>query len=114
MINALLEIDHKLSGQLRIPLENKFLRTAAVFFAHSGDSWFWIAGLFVVWLATKGVWHSISALLAGSIIFQACFVLAIKFLIRRQRPAGDWGGSIEKRIRIPFRPAMRSGHVCWL
>ena len=113
MMKALLEIDHKLSAQLLIPIEKKFLRNAAAFFAHSGDSWFWVAGLFIVWLSTKGMWHSVSALLTGAIIFQACFVLAIKFLIRRQRPEGDWGRSIEKRIRIPFLQDTQSGHVCW-
>jgi len=113
MINTLLELDHKLSERLRIPLENKLLLSAAAFFAHSGDSWFWVAGLFVIWLAKKGMWHSISALLAGSIIFQACFVLAIKFLIRRQRPEGDWGEIYRKTDPHSF-PSGHAVRVCML
>jgi undecaprenyl-diphosphatase len=113
MINTLLELDHKLSARLLIPVEYKFLRKAAAFFAHSGDSWFWVAGLFIVWLATTGFWHSISALLAGAIVFQACFVLAIKFLIRRQRPEGNWGDIYRKTDPNSF-PSGHAVRVCML
>ncbi len=107
MINKLLVVDHQLSARLLIPSEHKFLRKVAAFFAHSGDSWFWVAGLFIVWLSTKGLWHSVSALMAGAIIFQACFVLAIKFLIRRQRPEGNWGEIYRKTDPHSFP----SGHA---
>lgn len=113
MINTLLEIDHKLSARLLIPSENKFSRHAAAFFAHSGDSWFWVGGLLIVWLATKGIWHSIAALLAGSIVFQACFVLAIKFLIRRRRPEGDWGEIYRKTDPHSF-PSGHAVRACML
>ena len=113
MINALLEIDRKLSTKLLIPPENKLLHKAAAFFAHSGDSWFWVAGLFMVWLTTKGVWHSIAALLAGAIIFQACFVLGIKFLIRRKRPEGDWGEIYRKTDPHSF-PSGHAVRACML
>jgi undecaprenyl-diphosphatase len=113
MINALLKLDHKLSARLLIHQENRFLRRAAAFFAHSGDSWFWVGGLFVVWLVTKGFWHSIAALLAGAIIFQACFVLAIKFLIRRKRPEGEWGEIYRKTDPHSF-PSGHAVRACML
>lgn len=91
MINKALKLDHYLSKQLRIPQEKEVLRKTAAFFAHSGDSWFWVAGLFILWLSTHGSWHANAALLAGSIVFQASFVLALKFLIKRKRPEGEWG-----------------------
>jgi len=113
MINAILEIDHKLSARLLIPSKNKLTRKAAAFFAHSGDSWFWVGGLLVVWFAAKGTWHSIAALLIGSIVFQACFVLAIKFLIRRRRPEGDWGEIYRKTDPHSF-PSGHAVRACML
>jgi undecaprenyl-diphosphatase len=107
MIDAILRIDHKLSAILIIPQKNKFLRVIAALFAHSGDSWFWIAGLFILWLLTKGFLHTTAAFFAVSIIFQACFVLAIKFLIRRRRPDGEWGEIYRKTDPHSFP----SGHA---
>ena len=63
----------------------------AAFLAHSGDSWFWMAGLGMVWLFTRGEWHIHSALMAGGVVGLAALVLAIKFTVRRQRPPGEWG-----------------------
>jgi undecaprenyl-diphosphatase len=113
MIDAILKIDQLLSARLRIPQKNKFFRIIAAFFAHSGDSWFWIAGLFTIWLATKGFWHATSALFAGSIVFQACFVLAIKFLIRRRRPEGEWGEIYRKTDPHSF-PSGHAVRACML
>ncbi len=113
MFNALLDLDHKLSARLLIPPESNFMRSAAIFFAHSGDSWFWIAGLFIIWVSTKGIWHSIAAFLAGSIVLQACLVLAIKFLIKRRRPEGDWGEIYRKTDPHSF-PSGHAVRACML
>lgn len=113
MIDTILKIDHKLSARLLIPQENKLLRSAAAFFAHSGDSWFWVVGLFVIWLTSKGFWHVTAALLAGSIVFQACFVLAIKFLIQRRRPEGEWGEIYRKTDPNSF-PSGHAVRACML
>ena len=87
---TLLKVDEKLSDRLRVDA-NKPFRRAAVFFAHSGDSWFWMIGLILVWFLGKTTWHNRAAILAISIVIQAVFVLSIKFLIRRRRPESDWG-----------------------
>lgn len=79
------------SKQLRTLDENKTIHKIASFFAHSGDSWYWLLFLFLVWLISRSTWHTYSAFLAGSILIQAVFVLAVKFLIKRSRPAGEWG-----------------------
>jgi len=91
MLNTLLEIDHKLSNQLRLADDRILLRRVAAFFAHSGDSWFWLAGLFLIWLFSRGNTHTLAAFLAGAILIQAALVLTIKFVIGRHRPEGDWG-----------------------
>jgi len=91
MIQKLLEADNKISSGLRLPPQAKFARLLAIFFAHSGDSWFWLAGLFIIWLTNHDQWHTISAFLTISILVLAILVLAIKFIVRRKRPQGEWG-----------------------
>ncbi len=91
LINKILEIDQSASHRLLLSEDKECLRKFAAFFAHSGDSWFLEIGLFLIWIFTKGIWHSYSALFAGAIIIQAVLVIAIKFLIKRRRPEGDWG-----------------------
>lgn len=87
----ILEYDVKATQSLRIHEHQKWMRPIGTFFAHSGDSWFILLALLLTWFFTKGTWHRISALLTGAVVFLAIIVLAIKFLIRRQRPEGTWG-----------------------
>jgi undecaprenyl-diphosphatase len=90
-LRALLELDAELSQRIRLDSSHSFLKKVAAFLAHSGDSWFWAAGLVVVWLAAANGWRTMAALLLIGIVGLATTVLAIKFTIRRRRPAGDWG-----------------------
>ena len=107
MFEKINEQDQKLSRKFYLPPEQKFLRTAAAFFAHSGDSWFWLAGLFIIWLFTHGSIHTIAALFAGAIVLQASLVLLIKFAIKRSRPESDWGDIYRKTDPNSFP----SGHA---
>jgi undecaprenyl-diphosphatase len=91
MFKKIDEIDQKLSQKLRLAQDKKILRAAASFLAHSGDSWFWLAALFIIWIFAKGQTHTLAALFAGAIVFQAALVLVIKFTIKRRRPEGEWG-----------------------
>ena len=84
-------LDYRFSNGLHILSEDGFLGKGAVYLAHSGDSWYWVAILLVVWLFSGHEWHVRAAMLAGSILVQAAMVLAIKFTVRRSRPPGDWG-----------------------
>ena len=90
-LQTILEKDIAYSQKLRTWGEQKIPHPVASFLAHSGDSWYWLAFLFLVWLLTDSTWHTIFAFLAGSILIQASLVLSIKFLIKRSRPAGEWG-----------------------
>ena len=87
----LLRLDDTLSRRLRLDDSRGGLRKLAIFFAHSGDSWFWAAGLGLVWLFDRTQWRQTSALLLLAVIGLAVLVLGIKFLIRRRRPEGEWG-----------------------
>ncbi len=90
-LRSLLELDADLSQRLRLDSSQSSMKKVAAFLAHSGDSWFWVAGLAVVWLAAAGEWHAKAALLIFGILGLAATVLAVKFTIRRSRPQGEWG-----------------------
>ena len=86
-----LRLDEKFSAKLRLAEDQTAWRKVAAFIAHTGDSWYLEFALLIIWLFSTGDVHKYAALLAGSIIIQAVLVLAIKFLIKRKRPEGDWG-----------------------
>lgn len=87
----MIELDARLSAKMRVAERPGPLRTAAVFFAHSGDSWFWWAGLGLLWWLGNSFWRPWALTVLLSIIVLAAIVLAIKFSIRRRRPEGEWG-----------------------
>jgi undecaprenyl-diphosphatase len=91
-MRRLLELDAAWSQRLRVAERPGPLRTLAIVFAHSGDSWFWIAGLAILWYFGGTFWKSWAASIFSAILVTALIVLAIKFSVRRRRPAGDWGG----------------------
>jgi undecaprenyl-diphosphatase len=106
-LTRLLEIDARLTDRMKIAERPGKLRTLAALLAHSGDSWFWLLGLVVLWLAGDNYWKSRAVSLAIGITLTAVVVLTIKFLVRRKRPEGDWG-SIYRRTDPHSFP---SGHA---
>ena len=90
-MDNLLKWDANLSASLRLVPTHRGWWKLMVFLAHSGDSWFWLTGLAIVWLISKHEWHTKTAILAIGVIGLAVLVLAIKFMVRRQRPPGEWG-----------------------
>lgn len=90
-MDRLLQIDAQFSHKIRIPEDKPGLKYAAAFLAHSGDSWFWGAGLALLWFVGPQSWRPQIALLFLGILFTAVFVLGLKFLIKRPRPEGEWG-----------------------
>jgi undecaprenyl-diphosphatase len=91
MIRQLLKLDTRLSDRLRVAERPGRLRTLAAVLAHSGDSWFWLAGLILLWLLGSAYWRQRALALAVGIVVTAALVLTIKFLVRRRRPEGEWG-----------------------
>jgi len=67
------------------------LRSLAAVLAHSGDSWFWWAGLALLWWLGDAFWKPWALTVLISILALAALVLAVKFSIRRRRPEGEWG-----------------------
>jgi undecaprenyl-diphosphatase len=91
-VRSILRLDARLSDAVRLAEKPGVLRTLAVFFAHSGDSWFWGAALVLLWVLGNGFWKQWAVILLASISGLAALVMSLKFVIRRRRPAGEWGG----------------------
>jgi undecaprenyl-diphosphatase len=90
-LDSILELDARLSNQMRVAEKPGALRAIAAFFAHSGDSWFWAIGLFAMWLSGDSFWKEWAVVQLGGISLLAAMVLLIKFRIKRKRPEGEWG-----------------------
>ena len=91
-LKSILQFDGRLSDDLRLAEKPGALRSLAVFFAHSGDSWFWGAGLVVLWVFSHSFWKQWAIVVLVGISILAVIVMSLKFIIRRRRPEGEWGG----------------------
>src|SRR5512140_1478032 len=91
-MTSLLELDARLSNQMRVAEKPGALRNIAIVLAHSGDSWFWGAALVLLWLFGNPSWKEWDIVELVGISFLAVLVMGIKFLVRRRRPEGEWGG----------------------
>ncbi len=88
---SLVKLDARLSDQFRVAEKPGALRNVAIFFAHSGDSWFWGLGLIVLWWLGDSFWKQRAILELVGISVLAALVMSLKFIIRRRRPEGEWG-----------------------
>ena len=89
---SLLELDARLSDQLRVAEKPGLLRTFSAFLAHSGDSWLWGAVLVILWFLGNSAWKQWAVTEFVGIAGLAALVMTIKFVVRRKRPEGEWGG----------------------
>jgi undecaprenyl-diphosphatase len=90
-LDRLLSWDEKISARLALPEDSSIRKNVALLIGHTCDSWFWLAGLLAVWLFGPAEWRWRSFFIALVVAALAAAVLAIKYLIRRPRPEGDWG-----------------------
>jgi len=92
------------------------LRTLAALLAHSGDSWYWLIGLAIIWWFGSDLWKEQAIILSIGIITTATFVMGIKFTVRRQRPTGEWGEIYRKTDphSFPSGHAARAGMLAVL
>jgi len=91
-LQSILELDARLSDQMRVAEKPGALRSIAVFFAHSGDSWFWAVALVALWASGDSFWKKWAVVQFVSISVMIVVVMSVKFLVRRRRPEGEWGG----------------------
>lgn len=90
-LRSIIDLDARLSRKMRVAEKPGFLRNLAIFFAHSGDSWFWFAALILVWFFSNSNWRQWETVEFFGIGGLAAVVLIVKFMVRRKRPEGDWG-----------------------
>jgi undecaprenyl-diphosphatase len=107
MKDRLLVLDRQWTTRLSLAKRSQLLRALAALLAHSGDSWFWIAGLALVWWLGNLGWRPRAAVMLIGILVTAVLVMTIKLLVRRARPEGEWG-SIYRRTDPHSFP---SGHA---
>jgi len=91
MLNEIMRLDNHWTTALRLPASAGFARALAGFLAHTGDSWYWLAALGLLWLFGGAPWHNAAAFMATCVVILAILVFSVKFVIRRQRPPGEWG-----------------------
>jgi membrane-associated phospholipid phosphatase len=103
----LLKWDAQLSKALLVSDNTTIAALVLKFFAHSGDSWFWLAGLTITWLVTVGAWRERVVFLGVGLAVMAVAVVLLKFSIRRPRPEGDWG----QIYRVTDPHSFPSGHA---
>ena len=90
-LRSILQLDARLSDQMRVAEKPGALRSLSAFLAHSGDSWFWAVGLIAVWAGGDPFWKQWAVVQFACISVLAALVMSIKFLVRRRRPEGEWG-----------------------
>ena len=103
----LLELDRRWSARISFAKRSATVRSIGALLAHSGDSWFWGAALAAVWVFGDVLQKRWAVGLLIGIFVTALIVIALKFLIRRRRPDGEWG-SIYRRTDPHSFP---SGHA---
>jgi len=106
-VKQLLKKDVQMTRSLLISQDNHLFVWVLKFFAHSGDSWFWLGGLLIVWFFSEDAWRQRAFFLGVGLVFMAAAVIFLKFSIRRPRPEGEWG----KIYRITDPHSFPSGHA---
>ena len=90
-LRAFLEWDARASERIRVAEKPGIVRSIAVFFAHSGDSWFWGIAMILLWRSGTSFWKEWAVVQFAGISVLAALVMGIKFIVRRRRPEGEWG-----------------------
>ena len=101
------EFDARWSARLRVAEKPGISRSLAMVFAHSGDSWFWLLGLGLLWAFGNPAYQSLAIRFIAATLVLALLVMTLKFTIRRSRPEGDWGTVYRKTDPHSFP----SGHA---
>ena len=109
-VKHILTLDADLTKKMRIAEKPGKLRMIAIFFAHSGDSWFCALGLLVLWIFGSTFWKQWAMVQFGTISIMVIIVMILKFSVKRERPKGEWGGIYRNTDphSFPSGHAMRS------
>ena len=101
------KLDEEISARLVLQKEYGLTHKLVALIGHSGDSWYWLIGLTLVWFLTRGPVRTTAILWGLTLAVLAVGVLGIKFLLRRPRPQGEWGSI----YRVTDPHSFPSGHA---
>lgn len=90
-IRKITEWDIQKTKSLRLDPSSKTKWRLSTIIAHSGDSWYCLLVLLLIWLIAKNEWRMIAAAMGGGTFLLAIIIILIKFTIKRKRPDGEWG-----------------------
>jgi undecaprenyl-diphosphatase len=90
-IRRLLELDARWSAKLTVSQQHRGWRTLLRFLAHSGDSWFMIPVMGLIWWIGDGGWKWRMLVMFLTMCITALVAVGLKRMIGRRRPEGDWG-----------------------
>jgi undecaprenyl-diphosphatase len=90
-IRTLLELDARWSAKLNLSQRYGGLRNLLRFLAHSGDSWFMIPVMGLIWLGADGFWKWRMLVMVLAMCVTALVAVGLKRAIGRRRPEGEWG-----------------------
>jgi len=90
-IRKLLELDARWSAKLTLSQRHGKIRNVLRFLAHSGDSWFMIPVMGLIWLAGDGFWKWRMLVTFLAMCITALVAVGLKRVIGRRRPEGNWG-----------------------
>lgn len=107
LLDQIQKVDEEISARLVLQKETGFAHKLVALIGHSCDSWYWLIGLVLVWVFTRGVIRTTAILWALALAILAVAVLGIKFLLRRPRPEGEWGSI----YRVTDPHSFPSGHA---
>jgi len=91
MLQRIQDLDERFARSTQSQEQPGFIRALAIVLAHSGDSWFWILGLGLLWWFGDAYWKQLAVTMLIGILATALVVMVIKFTVKRSRPEGEWG-----------------------
>lgn len=91
MLQRIQELDDRFAESSQAKEQPGLVRALTVLLAYSGDSWFWVVGLGLLWWLGSEYWKQLALVMVIGIVITALIVLLIKFTVRRRRPQGEWG-----------------------
>ena len=107
LFDQIQKVDEEISAHLVLKQEKGLAHKLVALMGHSCDSWYWLIGLTLVWVFTRGPIRTTAILWALTLAILAVAVLGIKFLLRRPRPEGKWGSI----YRVTDPHSFPSGHA---
>lgn len=107
MLQRIQDLDDRFARSSQNTEYPTFIRAIAVLLAHSGDSWFWLIGLGLLWWFGTEYWNRLALIMVIGIVVTAVVVMTIKFTVKRRRPQGEWG----KIYRSTDPHSFPSGHA---